>query len=284
MQRDNVDNGFTFLFLRNNRYLMIGLMLAALLLVSGCGTASGTIDGDTPGFFNHYVIYPLSASIQYIAGLFGGNYGLAVIAITLIIRLLLLPLMMRQYRSQAAMKGKMAALQPELKQLQEKYKGKGDADSKGKMQQETLQLYQKHQVNPLAVGCLPMLIQLPILTGLYSAIRLTPELSEHSFLWFQLGATDLVLPILAGLVYLVQFKVSQLSVDKSQTQQQQLQFIGYLSPIMMTVFAFTAPAAISLYWVTGGLFMIAQSYLAHKIYTPKVQAETGNGKAAGHKA
>jgi YidC/Oxa1 family membrane protein insertase len=281
MQTNN-NNGFTS-FLRNNRFIMIGLMLAVLLLVSGCSTASGTIDGDTPGFFNHYVIYPLSASIQYMAKLFDGNYGIAVMAITIIIRLVLLPLMMRQYRSQATMKEKMAALQPEMKQLQDKYKGKNDADSKQKMQQETMQLYQKHQVNPLAIGCLPMLIQLPILTGLYSAIKLTPELAEHSFLWFQLGSPDYILPILAGLVYLVQFRVSQIGVDMTG-QQKQMQFIGYLSPIMMTVFAFTAPAAISLYWVTGGLFMIAQSYLAKKIYAPKPGAEAENAKAAGQKA
>ncbi|MDQ0061839.1 membrane protein insertase YidC [Paenibacillus harenae] len=280
MQTSN-NKGFTFAFLMNNRFFMIGLMLAALLLISGCGTASGTIDGDTPGFFNHYVIYPLSASIQYIAGMFAGNYGIAVIAITIIIRLLLLPLMMRQYRSQATMKEKMAVLQPELKQLQDKYKGKSDVDSKQKMQQETLQLYQKHQVNPLAIGCLPMLIQLPILTGLYSAIKLTPELAEHSFLWFQLGSPDYILPILAGLVYLVQFKVSQTGVDMTG-QQKQMQFIGYLSPIMMTVFAFTAPAAISLYWVTGGLFMIAQSYLAKKIYAPQPRSE--NAAAVEQKA
>ncbi|MGO4369979.1 membrane protein insertase YidC [Paenibacillus sp. MCAF20] len=281
MQTNN-NNGFTS-FLRNNRFIMIGLMLAVLLLVSGCSTASGTIDGDTPGFFNHYVIYPLSASIQYMAKLFDGNYGIAVMAITIIIRLVLLPLMMRQYRSQATMKEKMAALQPEMKQLQDKYKGKNDAESKQKMQQETMQLYQKHQVNPLAIGCLPMLIQLPILTGLYSAIKLTPELAEHSFLWFQLGSPDYILPILAGLVYLVQFKVSQIGVDMTG-QQKQMQFIGYLSPVMMTVFAFTAPAAISLYWVTGGLFMIAQSYLAKKIYAPKPGAEAENAKAAGQKA
>ncbi|MGO4538638.1 membrane protein insertase YidC [Paenibacillus sp. 2TAB19] len=281
MQTNN-NNGFTS-FLRNNRFIMIGLMLAVLLLVSGCSTASGTIDGDTPGFFNHYVIYPLSASIQYMAKLFDGNYGIAVMAITIIIRLVLLPLMMRQYRSQATMKEKMAALQPEMKQLQDKYKGKNDAESKQKMQQETMQLYQKHQVNPLAIGCLPMLIQLPILTGLYSAIKLTPELAEHSFLWFQLGSPDYILPILAGLVYLVQFKVSQIGVDMTG-QQKQMQFIGYLSPVMMTVFAFTAPAAISLYWVTGGLFMIAQSYLAKKKYAPKPGAEAENAKAAGQKA
>lgn len=273
MLKNNVFPSF-----KSSRYLLICAMAAGLLLISGCGTASGTIDGDTPGFFNHYVIYPLSAVIQYLADSFNGSYGLAIIGITLIIRLLLLPLMMRQYRSQHLMREKMAALQPELKQLQEKYKGKADAESRQKLQQETLQLYQKHQVNPLAIGCLPMLIQMPILMGLYSAIKLTPELADHSFLWFKLGSPDIALPIVAALVYFVQFKVSQTAQPGADpAQQKQLAFMGYLSPVLMGVFALTAPAAISLYWVTGGLFMIAQSYLAKKMYAPKAEVALEGG-------
>lgn len=268
MQKNNV-----FPSLKYGRLLLAGILLAGLLLVSGCSTASGTIDGNTPGVFNHYVIYPLSAVLQYLAGIFHGNYGIAIIGITLIIRLALLPLMMRQYRSQHQMRQKMTVLQPELKHLQEKYKGKPDSESKQKLQQETMQLYQKHRVNPLAIGCLPMLIQLPILTGLYSAIKLTPELAEHSFLWFQLGSPDIVLPILAAVVYFIQFKVSQTTQPGTDSAQlKQLAFMGYLSPVLMGVFALSAPAAISLYWVAGGLFMIAQSYLAKKVYpAPNVE-------------
>ncbi|RXZ84052.1 membrane protein insertase YidC [Paenibacillaceae bacterium] len=260
-----------------SKLALIGLMLIGLLLISGCGMANGTIDGDTPGFFNHYVIYPLSATLQYLADILHDSYGFAIIAITLIVRLLLLPLMMRQYRSQHQMKAKMAVMQPEMKQLQDKYKDKTDVESKQKMQQEMMQLYQKHQVNPLAIGCLPMLIQMPILMGLYSAIRLTPELADQSFLWFKLGSPDIVLPIVAALVYFLQFKVSQtVDPNANPAQQKQLAFLGYLSPILMGVFALTAPAAISLYWVTGGVFMIAQSYLAKKVYTTKMPVALGD--------
>lgn len=268
MQKNNV-----FPSLKYGRVLIAGIMLAGLLLISGCGSTSGTIDGDTPGVFNHYIIYPLSAVLQYLADLFQGNYGFAIIGITLIIRLALLPLMMRQYRSQHQMKQKMSVLQPELKLIKDKYKGKTDAASKQKLQQETMQLYQKHQVNPLAIGCLPMLIQMPILMGLYSAIKLTPEIADHSFLWFKLGSPDVVLPIIAAVIYFIQFKVSQPAQTGAESAQaKQMAFMGYLSPIMMGIFALTAPAAISLYWITGGIFMIAQSYLAKKVYvTPKVE-------------
>ncbi|MCR2805213.1 membrane protein insertase YidC [Paenibacillus soyae] len=246
------------------RLFLIIIACFGLFILPGCGQASGTISEDTPGVFNHYVIYPLSELISWLAGLLADNYGFAVIAITLLIRLALFPLMMRQSKAQQGTRRKMAVMQPELKALEEKYKGKSDADSLAKKQQEMLALYQKHSFNPLAIGCLPMLIQLPILAGLYSAIRMTPEMSTHAFLWFKLGEPDVVLPIIAAVIYFIQFKVSQIGNDSPQMKQ--MAFLGYLSPIMMGLFALWAPAAISLYWVTGGLFMIGQSYLLVKMY------------------
>ncbi|MBB3112815.1 YidC/Oxa1 family membrane protein insertase [Paenibacillus phyllosphaerae] len=273
MKKNDVFAAFT-----TNRRLLVILALFGLLLLSGCGMNQSTIDSSTPGLFNHYVIYPLSWCIQELASFLQGSYGLAVMAVTVIIRIVLLPLFLRQYRSQMAMRQKMSVLQPELKALQEKYKGKTDAESRQKLQQETMQLYSKHQVNPLAMGCLPMLIQLPILSGLYSAIKLTPEVASHSFLWFKLGSTDIVLPILAAVVYFVQFKVSQRTVDQKLTGP--MAMMGFLSPIMMAVFAFSAPAAISLYWVTGGLFMIAQTLLMQRLYPVKGAAPIEAGGQA----
>lgn len=258
------NNGFT-------RFKLYGLFaaIAALVIVSGCG-ASGphaTIDVNTPGFFNHYIVYPFSYLIQHIAALFDGSYGLALIILTLIVRVVLFPLMLRQYRSQHVMKERMSALQPELKELQKKYKDQDNAEAKARMQQETLQLYQKHQFNPFAIGCLPALIQLPILSGLYYAITMTPELADHSFLWFELGSPDLILPFIAAAVYYVQFKVSLIGTEPSG--QGQLAMMGYLSPIMMGIFSFGAPAAVPLYWVVGGIFVLLQTLLAKRLYSVK---------------
>ncbi|QAY67646.1 membrane protein insertase YidC [Paenibacillus protaetiae] len=249
--------------------------LSALLLLAGCGSKTGTIDANTPGFFNHYVIYPLSYLIQHIAAFFGGNYGIAVIIITLMIRLVLLPLMLRQYRSQQTMRDKMKVMKPELDKLNEKYKGKTDRESAQKKQQEMMQLYGQHQFNPLSMGCLPMIIQIPILSGLYYAIKQTPELAQHSFLWFQLGQKDMILPFLAGAIYYVQFRVSQIGMDSAQ--QKQMAVMGLLSPVMMAIFSFNAPAAVPLYWVTGGTFMILQTLLSKKIYgekTPEIHTQS----------
>ncbi|MFC4779083.1 membrane protein insertase YidC [Paenibacillus sp. GCM10023252] len=255
--------GFTFGTIGTRNKLAIVMVM--LVLLSGCGV-NGTIDADTPGFFNHYVVFPLSYLIQHMAGWFGGSYGLAIIAITLVIRLALLPLMLNQSSKQSVMKDKMAVIQPEMNRIKEKYKGQTDSASKLQMQQEMQKLYSDHQFNPLAIGCLPMLIQLPILTGLYYAIKATPELAEHSFLWFQLGQPDHILPFLAGLVYLIQFKVSMIGTDGAA--QKQMAILGYLSPIMMAIFSFSAPAAVPLYWVVGGTFMILQTYLSKRMYPP----------------
>ncbi|MUT66566.1 membrane protein insertase YidC [Paenibacillus sp. NEAU-GSW1] len=250
----------------------IAAVIAVLLLVSGCGSASGTIDSSTPGFFNHYVVFPFSYLIQHIASFLNDSYGLAIIAMTLLVRIVLMPLMLRQHKGQMAMKQKMNIIQPELAKLKEKYKDK-TPESQAQLQKETLELYGKHKFNPLAVGCLPMLLQLPILTGLYWAIKMTPELAQHSFLWFQLGAPDHVLPFLAGIIYYVQFRVSQLGVDP--VQQKQMAFVGFLSPVMMALFSFSAPAAVPLYWVIGGIFMILQTLLAKRIYPmPSLQAQS----------
>ncbi|WP_370622093.1 membrane protein insertase YidC [Bacillus sp. JCM 19034] len=136
--------------------------------------------------------------------------------------------MLKQSKNQLAMREKMNVIQPELKELQEKYKDKKSPEEQQQYQKEMLELYTKHQFNPIAsMGCLPMLIQFPILIGLYYAIMRTPEIAEHSFLWFNLGETDMVLPLLAAFVYFVQFKVSQIGIDTKQ--QKQLAIIGYIS-------------------------------------------------------
>jgi YidC/Oxa1 family membrane protein insertase len=132
------------------------------------------------------------------------------------------------------------------------------------MQQEMMQLYQKHEFNPMAIGCLPMLIQLPILMGFYFAIKNSPEIETHSFLWFNLGHTDMIMPLVAAFIYFVQFKVSQVGIDSQQ--QKQMAMLGYISPLMIGLFSFNAPAALPLYWSAGGLFLIFQTLLFKRLY------------------
>ncbi|WP_339279008.1 membrane protein insertase YidC [Paenibacillus sp. FSL W8-1187] len=248
------------------------LAATALLLLAGCG-AHGTIDAGTPGLFNHYVVFPLAWLLRVLAGGLHDNYGIALILVTLLVRLALMPLMLRQYRGQQVMKGKMKRMQPELEALKARHADGGKTpEAMQKQQKEMMELYSKHGYNPLAIGCLPLLIQLPILTGLYYAIRMSPELSSHSFLWFQLGQPDLVLPLLAAAVYFVQAKLSQRGIEQTDMQKQ-MAWMVYLSPVMMGLFSFTAPAALPLYWTAGGLILIVQTLLGQRLYRHLAEGE-----------
>lgn len=234
----------------------IGLLLSMVgvfMLLAGCSSVKEPITADSPHFWDKYVVYPLSELITYVAKLTGDNYGLSIILVTILIRLLILPLMIKRLRSSKAMQ----ALQPEMQKLKEKYSSK-DQKRKEKLQQETMALFQKHGVNPLA-GCFPILIQMPILIGFYHAIMRTQAISEHSFLWFDLGEKDpyYILPIVAGVATFVQQKLMMAgnAAAKSANGDDALDYANYDYRICDQL------PGVFLYWVVGNLFMIAQTFL-----------------------
>ncbi|MEH7237917.1 YidC family membrane integrase SpoIIIJ [Bacillus sp. JJ1562] len=253
------------------RILIISALIGLILLLSGCAQINEPITAESTGFWNKYFVYPLSWLITYFAELFNNDYGLSIIIVTLLIRFALLPLMIKQTKSSKAMQ----AIQPELKTLREKYSSKDQATQQ-KLQQETMQLFQKHGVNPLA-GCFPLLIQMPILIGFYQAIMRTGEIANHNFLWFDLGEADpyYILPLVAGVTTFIQQKITMMGMENNP----QMAMMLWLMPIMIVVFAISFPAALSLYWVVGNIFMIVQTYL---IKGPDIRAAK-SGDAGGAK-
>ncbi|MFC0273062.1 YidC family membrane integrase SpoIIIJ [Metabacillus herbersteinensis] len=252
--------------------LVIGLV-SILTLLSGCTEVNVPITAESEGYWNKYFVYPLSWLIIYFAELFGNNYGLSIVVVTLVIRLAILPLMIKQMKNSKAMQ----ALQPEMKKLKEKYSSK-DQQTQQKLQQETMGLFQKHGVNPLA-GCFPLLVQMPILIGFYHAIMRTEEIAEHNFLWFDLGEKDpfFILPIIAGITTFIQQKMMMAGTEN---QNPQMAMMLWIMPVMIVVFAITFPAALSLYWVVGNLFMIVQTFL---IKGPDLKAASAEKLSEGKK-
>ncbi len=139
-------------------------------------------------------------------------------------------------------------------------------------------LFQKHGVNPLA-GCFPLLIQMPILIGFYHAISRTKEIAAHNFLWFDLGSPDPIylLPLIAGVTTFIQQKMMMAG---TANQNPQMAMMLWLMPIMIIVFAINFPAALSLYWVVGNIFMIIQTYF---IKGPDLKEAAAAGKGGGAK-
>jgi len=245
------------------------LLIALLTFVSGCTEINKPITAESEGFWNQYIVYPLSWLITYFANMFNANYGLSIIIVTILIRLVILPLMIQQTKNSKALQ----ALQPELQKLREKYSSK-DMQTQQKLQQETMLLFQKHGVNPFA-GCLPLLIQAPILIGFYHAIMRTEEIANHTFLWFDLGDKDpyYILPLVAGVTTFIQQKMIMAGTEQ---QNPQLAMMLWMMPIMIVIFAINFPAALSLYWVVGNIFMIVQTYF---IKGPDVnKANSGGAK------
>jgi len=231
-----------------------------LLVLSGCSSVQ-----QKEGFFYATFVRPMDVFLEYLGNnIFSGNYGFAIIAITVLIRLILMPIMLKNYRQQQAMKSKMDLMKPELEDIQKKLKAAETKEEQMQYQQEMMGLYRKYGVNPLNMGCLPMLIQAPILMGLYFSILYSEDVKTHEFLWFSLGSPDILMMIIAGVVYLVQAKVSLWTVPEQQKAQMKM-FI-YISPIMIMFISFTSMAALPLYWSVSGLLLIVQTYIGRKFY------------------
>ncbi|MFF2450091.1 membrane protein insertase YidC [Neobacillus sp. NPDC058068] len=250
---------------KRSSLILIALLSLTTLLLSGCSSQDPS--GTNGNFFHDFLVHPLWIFIRTVAELFNGSYGLAIILVTVIIRLILMPLMLKQYKNQMGMKEKMDVLKPEMDAIQKKMKSEKDPKKKQELQAEMMGLYKKHGVNPLNMGCLPLLIQMPILTAFYYAIRGSQEIAHHKFLWFSLGHPDIVITIIAGIIYYFQFKVSQSNMPTAQ--QQQMKYMGLLSPLMIVMFSFSAPAALPLYWVVGGIFLTVQTLISRKLYQTK---------------
>lgn len=159
----------------------------------------------------------------------------------------------------------MDKVRPMMDDIQARMKAAKTKEEQMAVQQEMMALYREHNINPLNMGCLPMLIQMPIIMGLYFAILYSEEIKNHSFIWFDLGTPDIIMTVIAGIVYFVQARVSLLTVPEAQKQQMKLMI--YVSPIMIVIISFSSMAALPLYWTVGGLFLILQTLIGRKYFS-----------------
>lgn len=244
--------------------------------------------------WNTIILEPVLNSLIALSGLLFSNFGLAIIILTIIVRLVLLPLTVRQTRSTKAMQ----SLQPKLQELQKKY-----VKNQQKLQQEMIKLYREAGVSPL--GCLwPMLIQLPIWIALYQsimqALAATPEnllsLSQHlypwaavsqavplneHFLWLRMSRPDLFIAILVGVTMWVQQKmVTPPAVDPRQQSMNSMMTL--MMPLMFSLFALSFPSGLALYWTISNIIGIIIQYFITGgwgyLRAPSVPAQTPTQK------
>lgn len=253
------------------------------------------------------IVNPFITILLFLYQILGGNVVLAIVIFTILVRLATYPLTIKQQRSAKAMQ----ELQPELKKLQEKYK-----NDRERLAQEQWELYRKHGVNPLA-GCLPLLIQLPIMLGLYRAIVATlaatptqlldlanrlwvPALSSYvplanKFLWLNLAVPDplYVLPVLVVVTTWLQQKLMMPAAPSGSSGNRQADQTAQITrqmmlimPLMFGFFSLSFASGLSIYFIASNLIGIGQYALMGQIDVRRMfglkarQAEADAGPAA----
>ncbi|GAB0058574.1 Membrane protein insertase YidC [Candidatus Magnetaquicoccaceae bacterium FCR-1] len=196
------------------------------------------------GWF-HFLAVPLVKILLFFND-FLHNYGVAIILLTVIIKILFFPLATKSYRSMNAMK----KLAPKLEEIKKLY-----SHDKAMMQQETMRMYQENKVNPLG-GCLPIVVQIPVFFALYKVLFLSVEMRQAPlFLWIQdLSIMDpyYVLPILMGISMFIQTKMNPAPADPVQAK------VMLFLPVVFTFMFLSFPAGLVLYWLVNNVLSIAQ--------------------------
>ncbi|HVM15901.1 MAG TPA: YidC/Oxa1 family membrane protein insertase [Egibacteraceae bacterium] len=210
-------------------------------------------------------------------------WGWAIILLTFSVRVVLLPLAVKQISSMRAMQG----LQPEMKKIQAKYKADRSMmrtnpekyrEKRQKQQEEMMKLYKEHNVNP-AASCLPLLAQMPIFFALFTLLRddrRVPELATEGFYAIpnlaevpttQMGVGVVLLIALMGLSTFLSQK-QMMASNPAAAQQPQQKVLLYAMPVMLTVFAVNLPVGVLLYWVTTNVWTMAQQYVMFRNIEP----------------
>ena len=210
------------------------------------------------------------------------NYGLSIIAITVILRVLFLPLTLKSMRSMKLMQAKMQAIKPKVEALKEKYK-----DDKTKQNAELMKLYSSHGVNPLSSlgGCFPLLLQLPVFIALYDVLLYSIDLRQSSFLWINdlaepehlfnipiFGEYELpfrILPLLMGVSWFISQKMTPQTAPGSESMELQMKMMQFM-PIIFTVMFWSLPSGLILYWTVSNILSIFQQiYINRTVHIPQ---------------
>ena len=205
-------------------------------------------------FLSNIVQQVITVIYSFLHGIGFPNYGVAIIIMTVLVKLILYPLTKKQIESTKA----MMEIQPKMKAIQEKYK-----DDKQRLNMELANLYKNEGVNPLA-GCLPLIIQMPIMIGIFYGIRDFQYEGSASFLWMEsISAPDptYILPVLSALTT---FIASKQTMPASAAGGAQNKMMMYFMPLFIGYISLTFPGGLVLYWVVMNIMQIGQQYMMDK--------------------
>jgi len=269
---------------KRKQWALLVVLLLAVVVLAGCGAPMGGVEdlSATPpsGPWQTYVIWPLAKALVWLATMLQGwgipyYWGFAIVLFTVVVKLITLPLTITQMRGMNAQR----AIQPRIAELQKKY-----GSDRNRIAQEQMKIYKEAGVNPLS-GCLPLVVQMPVLFGLYAALMtISPYLTEAGFFWipdlafptvvqgmgwvpeyfndgkYLLLASYLVLPILLMVTQFIMQKYMTPTAPTADSQGKTTQQITLIMTFMFGFFTLQVPAGLTLYWVTSNLLQMGQQW------------------------
>nr|WP_188110991.1 membrane protein insertase YidC [Streptococcus sp. k-378] len=244
--------------------------VAMLLVLTGCVNVDKTTGQPTGVIWNTFGA-PMAEAIKYFANDKGLGFGVAIIIVTIIVRLIILPLGIYQSWKTTLHSEKMNALKHVLEPHQTRLKEATTQEEKLEAQQALFAAQKEHGISMFGgVGCFPLLLQMPFFSAIYFTAQHTEGVAQASYLGIPLGSPSMILAACAGVLYYLQSLLSLHGVE-DQTQRDQIKKMAYVSPVMIAGFSLISPASVTLYWVVGGFMMILQQFIVNYIVRPKLR-------------
>lgn len=241
-----------------------------LLFLAGC--VGRDSKGNPSGIIWNLLGQPMSYGIRFFAENQGLGFGLGIILVTIIVRLIIMPLALHQSWTAAYQTEKREYLKPYLQPHQDRVNNAESQEEKMAAQQALMAAQKEMGISLFGgVGCLPLLIQLPFFSAIFFAAQYTPGVSDATFMGIQLGQRSIPLALIVGVLYFIQSYLSMLVV--AEEQRQQMRSMMFLSPLMLLVFSWSSPASVTLYWFVGGIFTIIQQLITNYVLRPRLRTK-----------
>lgn len=233
--------------------LQLVAIISFVFVLAACGPRSQEpISAESTGFWDGLIIYNLSRFIIWLSDLFGGNYGIGILAFTIITQTVLIPFTIYQQNNAE----KSMEIQPEIKALQQKYSSRDEATQE-KLQSEIKRVQEEAGVS-MSSQFLPLLIQMPIFIALYQAVVRTPELATGHFLWMELGKADpyMIVPLIAAASMMLNTFLMQHGRENPGGG-----FMMFFMPVMIFFITFRLSSSISIYFAARNIYTVFTTLL-----------------------
>lgn len=265
-----------------NKRIITWSLLPILLFLTSCARRGASSQKPPTDFF-YGTIYrvfgiPTQNIIIWLGDRLGGanGFGFAILIITIAVNLILLPLRLNQTRKQTLQQEKMRLIQPQINLINQRVKQTKDQEEQLRLNKLMMEVYRRNDTSMIPqMGCLTLIIQLPIFSGLFLGIEYSKVLQQSTFLGVNLGKPNLIIVFLSAFTYLIQGYMSLTTM--SPEQRRQSRSILVISPLMIFLFTFASPAGLGLYFLGTGVLNILQQAITNYLILPQIRQQIDEG-------